>query len=161
MSSAKILKVARLTTLLGRLKKAGRRIVFTNGCFDILHYGHIRLLEKAKASGDILIVGMNSDASVKKIKGPSRPIRSQRERSAILAALESVDYVIVFDEPTPGRVIMALAPDVLVKGGDWHEGDIVGADFVRSRGGKVMTIPLERGYSTTGLVKKIRDGCCR
>ena len=154
----KTIKIKKLKAIVSRLKREGRKIVFTNGCFDILHYGHVRLLEDSKALGDVLIVGMNSDSSVKKIKGSSRPIRRQRERAGILAALAAVDYVAIFDEKTPERIIKDIAPDVLVKGGDWREGAIVGAEFIRSRGGRGVTVPLVGGYSTTSLIEKIRSG---
>lgn len=156
--NSKILNLKALKIKLNRLKKSGKRIVFTNGCFDILHYGHVSLLDSAKRLGDVLIVGLNSDSSIREIKGKSRPIRKQGERAGILAALEAVDYVTVFNEATPEKVIMTIAPDVLVKGGDWHEGNIVGASFVKSRGGEVAAIPLVKGYSTTSLLNKIKRG---
>ncbi len=155
----KIISITALRAALKRLRKSGKTIVFTNGCFDILHYGHVRLLQDAKRLGDVLIVGMNSDSSVKKIKGCLRPIRRQGERAGILAALEAVDYVTIFNEETPERIIKIISPDILVKGGDWQEDAIVGADFVRSKSGNVVTIPIVKGYSTTSLIKKIRSGC--
>ncbi len=156
MPREKILSLNELKKTLGRFKRAGRRIVFTNGCFDILHYGHVRLLEDAKRLGDILVVGLNSDSSIRRIKGKARPVRSDKERSRLLAGLEAVDYVTVFSESTPEKIIKILEPDVLVKGGDWHKGNIVGAGFVDSKGGKVVTIPFVKGYSTTALIKKIK-----
>ncbi len=132
------------------------KIVFTNGCFDILHSGHIELLEKAKGFGTTLVVGINSDESVRSIKGNDRPIIGQAERAAILIGLESVDEVRIFDETTPERLIREIAPDVLVKGGDWDEGQIVGADFVKSIGGEVFSIPLKTGFSTSGIIERIR-----
>jgi len=133
------------------------KIVFTNGCFDILHSGHIELLEKARALGSRLVVGINSDTSVRSIKGKERPIISQDERSAILLGLEAVDEVKVFDELTPEVIIREIKPDILVKGGDWKEGEIVGADFVRSIGGEVYSIPLKEGLSSSGIIARIRD----
>ena len=136
--------------------KAGRRVVFTNGVFDLLHAGHVELLEKARGLGDALIVGVNSDASVKKIKGDSRPIVGQKERVSLIAALESVDYAVLFNEDTPAKVIKTLRPDVLVKGADWNKAGIVGACFVSSYGGRVAVIKLVKGLSTTNLINKIR-----
>ncbi len=132
------------------------KIVFTNGCFDILHSGHIELLAKAKGFGTKLVVGINSDESVRSIKGNDRPIIGQAERAAVLIGLESVDEVRIFEETTPERLIRELAPDVLVKGGDWDEGQIVGADFVKSNGGEVFSIPLKFGFSTSGIIERIR-----
>lgn len=129
------------------------KLVFTNGCFDILHAGHVLYLEQAKALGDILIVGLNSDASVKRLKGESRPVNSQQNRSIVLAALAAVDYVIVFDEETPYELIKAIQPDVLVKGGDWSEDSIVGADIVKAKGGEVISLPFWEGLSTTNILK--------
>lgn len=131
-------------------------IVFTNGCFDILHRGHIQLLQKARALGSKLIVGINSDRSVRNIKGPGRPVFNANDRSEILSALSCVDEVRIFDELTPQRLIEEIEPDVLVKGGDWQEDEIVGADFVRRRGGKVVSIPLVEGYSTSDVLERLR-----
>ncbi|MFH1853779.1 MAG: D-glycero-beta-D-manno-heptose 1-phosphate adenylyltransferase [Candidatus Omnitrophota bacterium] len=136
--------------------KGREKIVFTNGCFDILHPGHVDYLSKAKALGDILIVGLNSDSSVRKLKGKCRPITPQNDRARVLSALESVDFVVIFSEPTPIRLIKALRPDVLVKGGDWAVKDIVGADFVQSRGGTVKSLPYLKGYSTKSIINKIK-----
>ena len=130
--------------------------VFTNGCFDIIHPGHIDLLQRARALGTNLIVGINSDASVKRIKGEPRPFFSQTERAAILEGLKSVDEVIIFDEPTPENLIKQIKPDVLVKGGDWQMSEIIGADFVQAQGGKVFSLPLLDGFSSSGVVEKIR-----
>lgn len=141
-------------TILG-LKKKGKRIVFTNGCFDVLHLGHAQYLEQAKRLGDVLVVAVNSDASVRRIKGPSRPVMGQAERAGLVAALGSVDYVVIFGRDTPLSTIKALCPDVLVKGADWKKNDIVGADIVRGHGGKVATIRLLKGHSTTNIIKKI------
>jgi len=142
----------------GREKRNGRRVVFTNGCFDLLHPGHIRSLELARGLGDALIVGLNSDASVKQLKGDARPVIPERERAEILAALECVDGVLIFDDLTPQRVIAALLPDVLVKGGDWPGDKIVGREEVEAAGGRVVSAPVVAGYSTTEILKKIRDG---
>jgi D-beta-D-heptose 7-phosphate kinase/D-beta-D-heptose 1-phosphate adenosyltransferase len=142
----------------GREKRNGRRVVFTNGCFDLLHPGHIRSLEQARALGDALIVGLNSDASVHELKGPGRPVLPEQERAEILAAMECVDAVIIFNEPTPREVIAALLPDVLVKGGDWPGNQIVGREEVEAAGGKVVSVPVVPGYSTTAILKKIRQG---
>jgi rfaE bifunctional protein nucleotidyltransferase chain/domain len=132
-------------------------VVFTNGCFDILHPGHIDLLERARNLGDKLIVGINSDSSVRRIKGRTRPYYSQEDRTAILSSLRFVDEVRIFDEATPENLIKDLKPDVLVKGGDWKTNEIVGADFVQSYGGKVFSIPLKQGFSTTALIEKIKE----
>lgn len=137
-------------------KRNGRRMVFTNGCFDLLHPGHIRTLEAARALGDALIVGLNSDASVRALKGPGRPVVPQEERAEILAALECVDAVVIFDEPTPHEIIAALLPDVLVKGGDWADDEIVGREEVEAAGGRVVSIPVVNGYSTSEILRKIR-----
>ena len=151
----KIRTLASLRAEVGRLRRRRQRIVFANGCFDLLHVGHVTLLERAKRLGDVLIVAINSDRSVRALKGKSRPIMAQRERARLLAALSSVDYVTVFDAPTPYRLIAALEPDVLVKGADWSSGGIVGRDVVARRGGRVVRIPLVGGYSTSALVRRI------
>jgi rfaE bifunctional protein nucleotidyltransferase chain/domain len=140
----------------GRQKRNGKRVVFTNGCFDLLHPGHIRSLEAARALGDVLIIGLNSDESVRTLKGPGRPVIPAEERAEILASLECVDAVLIFDELTPQKLIAALLPDVLVKGGDWPGDQIVGRDEVESAGGKVVRIEVVPGYSTTEILKKIR-----
>jgi rfaE bifunctional protein nucleotidyltransferase chain/domain len=142
----------------GREKRNGRRIVFTNGCFDLLHPGHIGSLEQARALGDALIVGLNSDASVRQLKGAGRPVLPERERAEILAALECVDAVVIFDDLTPREVIAHLLPDVLVKGGDWPGDQIVGREEVEAAGGRVVSIPVVPGYSTTAILRKIREG---
>jgi rfaE bifunctional protein nucleotidyltransferase chain/domain len=141
----------------GRDKRNGRRVVFTNGCFDLLHPGHIRSLEHARSLGDALIVGLNSDASVKQLKGQGRPAIPEGERAEILAALECVDGVVIFDDLTPQRTIAALLPDVLVKGGDWAGDKIVGREEVEAAGGRVVSAPVVPGYSTTEILRKIRD----
>jgi D-beta-D-heptose 7-phosphate kinase/D-beta-D-heptose 1-phosphate adenosyltransferase len=139
-----------------RLKAAGKKIVFTNGCFDILHPGHTRYLAEAKKLGDHLIVAVNSDRSVKAIKGPNRPVLDEADRAELLAALECVDSVLIFDEEDPLKTIQVLVPDVLVKGGDWAEDEIIGADVVKNAGGKVIRIPFVDGYSTSDIVEKIK-----
>lgn len=136
-------------------REAGLKVVFTNGCFDIIHLGHVDYLRKSRALGDRLIVGMNTDASVQRIKGPTRPICDEKSRSHVLAALESVDAVVLFDESTPERLIHAIKPDILTKGDDYTIENIVGAEFVSSYGGKVITVPLVKGYSTSQIVNKI------
>ena len=141
----------------GRDKRNGRRVVFTNGCFDLLHPGHIRLLEHARALGDVLVVGVNSDASVRQLKGAGRPVLPEHERAEILAALEAVDAVVIFDQLTPREVIAGLLPDVLVKGGDWPGDQIVGRAEVEAAGGRVVSIPVVQGYSTTEVLRKIRE----
>ena len=133
------------------------KLVFTNGCFDLIHQGHIEYLAKAKDMGDLLVVGLNSDASVRRLKGKTRPIQNQKSRAMVLAALEFVDFVVIFKEDTPINVIETLRPDVLVKGGDYDRSTIVGADFVESYGGEVAVIPLVPGHSTTNLVEKINQ----
>lgn len=132
-------------------------LVFTNGCFDIIHAGHIDLLERARALGDRLVVGVNSDASIRRLKGPERPFIPEADRVIILRALRAVDDVILFDEDTPARVIEELQPDVLVKGGDWSVDRIVGADTVRARGGRVVSLALLPGYSTTSIARRIQE----
>ncbi len=131
------------------------RVVFTNGCFDILHVGHVRYLKEARALGDFLFVGVNSDASVKRLKGEQRPLQTETDRAEILAALACVDFVVVFDEDTPRRLIEQVAPDVLVKGGDWKIEQIVGADFVLARGGEVRSLSFSEGRSTTSVIEKL------
>lgn len=139
--------------LAARLRRSGRKIVFTNGVFDILHRGHVTYLEKAKSFGDVLIIGCNTDASVRRLKGPSRPINPQADRAALLLALRCVDHVVLFGEDTPDRLIRAIKPDVLVKGADYKISEIVGADFVQSYGGKVRRVKLVPGRSTSKLVR--------
>jgi D-glycero-beta-D-manno-heptose 1-phosphate adenylyltransferase len=142
----------------GREKRNGRSVVFTNGCFDLLHPGHIRSLELARELGDVLIVGLNSDASVRQLKGEGRPVIPERERAEILTALESVDAVVIFDDLTPREVIARLLPDILVKGGDWPGDRIVGREEVESAGGRVVSVPVVPGYSTSAILQKIREG---
>jgi len=144
-----------LTEICRQLKKAGKRVVFTNGCFDILHRGHVDYLSKARALGDVLIVGVNTDASVNRLKGANRPIVPEDDRGIVLAALGVVDYVCLFDEDTPYELIRALVPDILVKGADWSVGDIVGKDIVEAAGGTVHTIEFLPNRSTTNIIQKI------
>lgn len=153
--TGKIVSLSALKAEILRLKKQGKRIVFTNGCFDILHYGHAKYLEDAKANGDILVVAVNSDSSVRKIKGKMRPIVDEANRLKLLACLESVDYVTLFKDTTPLKLIETVKPDVLIKGSDWDKSKIVGSGFVASYGGKVKTVKLVKGLSTTNLIKKI------
>ena len=151
-----ILTIEEAILRFGREKRNGRRIVFTNGCFDLLHPGHIQSLEQARALGDALIVGINGDASVRELKGPGRPILPERERAEILAALECVDAVIIFHELTPREIIAALLPDLLVKGGDWAGDQIIGREEVEAAGGRVVSLPVVPGYSTTAILAKMR-----
>lgn len=155
MLKEKVKGLNALKKIILKLKEKGKDIVFTNGCFDLLHYGHVKYLEEAKRRGDILVVAINSDASVRKIKGNKRPIVKQKDRLSLIAALESVDYVVLFNEETPLKAIKELKPDILVKGADWDKKQIVGSDIVLSYGGRVSTIKLIKGRSTTNLIKKI------
>lgn len=152
----KLLSLKKLKQTLSRLKSLGKKIVFTNGTFDILHLGHITYLEKAKQQGDVLVVGVNTDRSVKSYKDPGRPLNPQQDRLRVLAALECVDYAILFNEPTPLPLILKLKPDVLVKGADWKKSQIAGAEEVESWGGKVVRIKLVPGKSTTKIIEKMK-----
>ncbi len=151
----KIRTLPELTSLLAILRASGKSIVFTNGCFDLIHTGHTRYLAVARSFGDLLVVAVNSDASVRSLKGDKRPINSQNDRAETLAALESVDFVTIFEELDPYNVISALQPDVLVKGGDWPVEKIIGRDIVEARGGRVVNVPFVEGQSTTGIIEKI------
>ena len=133
-----------------------QKIVFTNGCFDVLHFGHVHYLMEAKALGDILVVGLNSDDSVRRLKDPSRPINGEKERAFVLAALSCIDYVVVFEEDTPKKLIETVRPDVLVKGGDYALDQIVGADFVTRNGGTVTTLPFVEGFSSTRIIEQLK-----
>lgn len=137
-----------------KLRPTEKKVVFTNGCFDLLHVGHVRYLKEAKALGDMLVVGINSDSSVKSLKGPTRPIQNEIDRAEILSSLACVDYVVIFSEQTPLELIQIVAPDILVKGGDWKPDQIVGSDFVLKRGGKVFSLSFVQGKSTTNLIEK-------
>ncbi len=156
MPKFKIKKLKALKEIVSASKKRGGKVVFTNGCFDILHLGHIKYLEKAKSLGNRLIVAVNSDASVRRIKGNRHPVFPQKARATLVAALECVDYVIIFAETTPLRLIKALKPDILVKGSDWRKRDIVGKDFVKSYGGKVVSVPFVKGYSSSSIIARIK-----
>ena len=149
--------VEEAATFVDEQRRHGRTIVFTNGVFDLLHPGHVRYLQAARREGDILIVAINSDASVHANKGEGRPVNTQAERAEVLAALGCVDAVIVFDEPTPARIIERLQPDVLAKGADWPADRIVGRETVERRGGRVVLVPVETGHSTTGILERIRQ----
>jgi rfaE bifunctional protein nucleotidyltransferase chain/domain len=153
----KIKTLEEIVKLRARFRENGKKLVFTNGCFDILHVGHVRYLNQARALGDALIVGINSDRSVREIKGELRPIVPELERAEVVAALACVDYVFVFDDPTPQRVINAIVPDVLVKGADWKISDIVGRDTVEKAGGAVLNIQMVEGSSTTEIIRKVLD----
>jgi D-glycero-beta-D-manno-heptose 1-phosphate adenylyltransferase len=157
MSVQKIKTIAEIMQLRPRIRELGMRLVFTNGCFDILHVGHIRYLNAARDLGDALVVGINSDRSVRKIKGDSRPIVPEAERAEVLAALACVDFVCIFDDPTPKQVIDAIIPDVLVKGADWGISEIVGRDTVEKAGGVVLNVPLVEGSSTTEIIRKVLE----
>ena len=155
MRVRKIISTTSLKLKIKRLKQDGKRIVFTNGCFDILHYGHTKYLQDAKSKGDYLVVAVNSDASIRKIKDKNRPVIKQSDRLKVIAALGCVDFVVLFNEDNPLKLIKALKPDVLIKGSDWSKKRIVGADFVESYGGKVETINLVKGRSTSAIIEKI------
>jgi len=152
---SKIKSAKNLAKTLSALRSKGKRIVFTNGCFDILHVGHVDYLSRARRLGDVLVVGLNSDSSVKKIKGKDRPINKESDRAKILSSLYFVDYITSFNETTPEDLIKKVRPDILVKGSDWKIEDIVGSSFVRSYGGKIKSIPFVKGYSTTYLIERI------
>lgn len=151
----KIKKLGELKAILEKARERGEKIVFTNGCFDLLHLGHTRYLQKAKELGDILLVAVNSDSSLQQIKGDKRPINPQDERAEVLASLGCVDYVVIFDEPDPLKVITRLRPDILVKGGDWEKDEIIGGKEVESWGGMVCTIPVVWRISTTRIIERI------
>lgn len=154
----RLLTRAEASELAAHERNRGRVVVFTNGVFDILHPGHVRYLRDARALGDLLIVGVNSDRSVKALaKAPNRPVNTENERAEVLAALAAVDAVVIFDEDTPHEIISALQPDILVKGADWGENAIVGRDVVEARGGRVVRIALAEGYSTTKIIERIRS----
>ncbi|MDF1593811.1 MAG: D-glycero-beta-D-manno-heptose 1-phosphate adenylyltransferase [Desulfobacterales bacterium] len=153
--SSKVIELNDFLKKLKYLRQAGKRIVFTNGCFDILHIGHVRYLQSAKAEGDILVIGLNSDRSVHIIKGEKRPVIGEQQRAEVLASVGFVDYVILFDEPDPHTLIAAVAPDVLVKGADWAEEQIVGADVVKAGGGRVVRVPVVPDVSTSQIIEDI------
>ena len=147
----------RLPDLIAQWRAAGERIVFTNGCFDLLHYGHLHYLSDARDLADRLVVGLNSSASVRRLKGPTRPINDELTRTHLLAALEVVDAVVVFEQDTPLELIQLIQPDILVKGGDWQPAQIVGSDLVLAQGGQVLSLPFVTGYSTTNIEQKIKN----
>ena len=155
----KIVSLPVLKKNISQLRRAGKKIAFTNGCFDIVHAGHVSYLEQAKKDNRVLVIGLNSDASMKRIKGPLRPIVGEKERAALLAALACVDYVTIFSEDTPLNLITALKPDILIKGADWKGKSIVGQDVVESHGGKVELIKYLSGFSTTHIIQSILEKC--
>ena len=154
----KVRNLSQLRRIVARLRRHNK-IIFTNGCFDLLHPGHVQYLKKAKRQGGILIVGLNSDASVRRIKGKARPIFSQKDRARLLSSLPCVDYITIFGQDTPYQLIKALKPDILVKGADWRDKGVVGADLVRAWKGKIKLIPYLKGYSTTEILAKINRLC--
>jgi rfaE bifunctional protein nucleotidyltransferase chain/domain len=153
----KVLSLDEAVNRVRELRRQGKRVVFTNGCFDLLHPGHTRYLAEARGLGDILVVAVNSDRSVRELKGPNRPVVPEEERAELLAALRSVDYVTIFDDLTPREVIARMLPNVLVKGADWGPNEIVGREEVEAAGGQVISIPLAEGYSTSAIIKKIGE----
>jgi len=155
--SGKLKSLDELAVITAQAQKNGKKVVFTNGCFDLLHRGHVHLLRQAKAVGDLLIVAVNSDRSVKEIKGLQRPVTSQTDRVELIGALEMVDYIVIFDEPDPYRLIATIKPNVLAKGGDWSAEKIVGADIVEQAGGRVTVIPYLPGYSTSEIIERIKN----
>ena len=157
---SKIMEPLALADRLNGLRSAGKRVVFTNGCFDILHIGHVRYLDAARNEGDLLVVGLNSDQSVRLIKGNRRPLVEQDQRLEILASLQVVDYVTLFDEPDPLKLIQLLKPSILVKGEDWAEDKIIGADFVKADDGRVVRVPLVGDASTSGIIERIVKRFC-
>ena len=153
----KVLSTAEAVAFVEHLRHGGKEVVFTNGVFDLLHPGHVRYLQDARREGDALVVAINSDRSVRAIKGPTRPINSEQDRAEVLAALTCVDAVVVFDEDNPQQIISRLRPDVLVKGADWAADAIIGRDVVEAHGGRVVRVALADGYSTSAIIKKIRS----
>ncbi|MFQ5682117.1 MAG: D-glycero-beta-D-manno-heptose 1-phosphate adenylyltransferase [Candidatus Binatia bacterium] len=151
----KIRRIDEVKSIVAKAKKEGQKVVFTNGCFDVLHPGHLHLLQEARKLGDLLIVALNSDRSVKRIKGPDRPVLREKDRTELIAALEMVDLVTLFEEPDPLATIRELRPNVLVKGGDWDKSKIVGADLVKKDGGSVVVIPYLEGYSSTQIIERM------
>ncbi|MFO7556738.1 MAG: D-glycero-beta-D-manno-heptose 1-phosphate adenylyltransferase [Desulfobacterales bacterium] len=154
---SKILRLPDLIQTLEGLRKSGKRVVFTNGCFDILHVGHVRYLTAARAKGDVLVLGLNSDVSVRSIKPDNRPIVNQDQRAEVLAGLTCVDYITIFDEPDPLALIRAVKPDILVKGADWEEAEIIGSDVVKSYGGKVVRVEVVPDISTSQIIQRILE----
>jgi D-beta-D-heptose 7-phosphate kinase/D-beta-D-heptose 1-phosphate adenosyltransferase len=155
--SDKLKTLDELIKIAAQARRNGKSVVFTNGCFDLLHRGHVHVLRQAKAAGDLLVVAINSDQSVKAIKGPTRPVAAEMDRLELIAAMEMVDYVILFDEPDPSKLITAIKPNVLAKGGDWGADGVVGADIVEREGGRVVLVPYLKGYSTSEIIERIRN----
>ena len=155
--SGKLKSFDEIGAIAASARSNNQKIVFTNGCFDLLHRGHVHLLRTAKGYGDLLIVGINSDKSVKAIKGANRPVLPQQDRTELIAAMEMVNYVVMFDEPDPYRLISSIRPDVLAKGGDWSKEKIIGADFVQEDGGRVVVIPYIEGFSSTEIIERIQN----
>lgn len=152
----KVKNFTQIAEIVNELKRKGKKVVFTNGCFDILHSGHIKLLKKAKELGDVLILGINKDKSIKKLKGKGRPIMNEKQRIEIISAIEFVDYVVPFGQPTPEKLIKRIKPDIIVKGGDYKKKEVIGKDIVEKYGGKVYIFPLVKNISTTKIIKKIK-----
>jgi rfaE bifunctional protein nucleotidyltransferase chain/domain len=155
--SVKLKSLEEIKAIVVAARNNGKRVAFTNGCFDLLHRGHVHVLRAASACADLLIVGVNSDQSVKQIKGSARPVLPESDRCELLGAMEMVDYVILFNEPDPYSVISAIRPDVLVKGGDWNTNKIIGADLVEEAGGAVVVVPYVKGFSTTEIIERIKN----
>jgi D-beta-D-heptose 7-phosphate kinase/D-beta-D-heptose 1-phosphate adenosyltransferase len=155
--SGKLKSLEDIQAIVVAARNDGKRVAFTNGCFDLLHRGHVHVLREARACGDVLIVGINSDESVKQIKGPARPVLPESDRCELVGAMEMVDFVVLFNEPDPYILISAIRPDVLVKGGDWNSEKIIGADLVEEGGGRVVVVPYIKGFSTTEIIERIRN----
>jgi rfaE bifunctional protein nucleotidyltransferase chain/domain len=155
--SEKLKSLEDIKAIVGAARNDGKRVAFTNGCFDLLHRGHVHVLREARACADLLIVGINSDQSVKQIKGPTRPVLPESDRCKLLGAMEMVDFVVLFNEPDPGNLISAIRPDVLVKGGDWNTEKIIGAELVEEAGGRVVVVPYIKGFSTTEIIERIKN----
>ncbi len=155
--SGKLKSLEDIQAIVVAARNDGKRVAFTNGCFDLLHRGHVHVLREARACGDVLIVGINSDESVKQIKGPARPVLPESDRCELVGAMEMVDFVVLFNEPDPYILISAIRPDVLVKGGDWNTDKIIGGDLVEEAGGEVVVVPYIKGFSTTEIVERIKN----
>jgi rfaE bifunctional protein nucleotidyltransferase chain/domain len=155
--SGKLKSLGDIQAIVVAARNDGKRVAFTNGCFDLLHRGHVHVLREARACGDVLIVGINSDESVKQIKGPARPVLPESDRCELVGAMEMVDFVVLFNEPDPYILISAIRPDVLVKGGDWNTDKIIGGDLVEEAGGEVVVVPYIKGFSTTEIVERIKN----
>lgn len=155
--SGKLKSLEEIRAIAVSARTNGKKVAFTNGCFDLLHQGHVHVLRAARACADLLIVGINSDQSVKHIKGPTRPVLPESDRCELLGAMEMVDFVVLFNEPDPHNLISAIRPDVLVKGGDWNTEKIIGADIVEEAGGRVVVVPYIKGFSTTEIIERIKN----